>query len=838
MSRYGLDYYGIGYYGSDNPIKFDATPFTAIPSDHGKILLNWTDPTGEWSALKIVRNSYGFPVTPWDGDVVVEVYNGSDPLLYEDADLKTGAFYYYSIFVFGLVQYAWINAGNAIGLSVKDWGNTDKLYDYLPEIYKITQPYSASSDWYNPDLYSFLKNFGFELDYEQTLIYLLNEKYDTQKVSGVLVPTMMNQFGQTYEPAIGLQQNRIILRDAVTLTKQKGSKDGLIAFIRDFTSWGVPVPIAGTPNPSVNGITVGHNLMLDYNDSSFEESNGHWVSTDNTAQLDNLQSYNIESVSVTSNVATLVIGPNNYDVGNSIYISGMALPLFNSTSPIALTSVDQNSSISFSLTTADVPNTSGFNPSTQTYGKVTPSPIPWVEPTTPALFPNKTNGVFSVYNTSSSAQTINTYCGDDSPITKGIPVTTGNHYTFSIYLAKGSTTRNVTAKIKWFNRFGTYISTSSGSSVSNSLTEFSSTKRPSVSDTAPSGAAYACPGVSIASVGGSATNEHHYFDAAQFEQASSATDFDEARQLHIVLRANRINELINPHFASSAAPWAATNATKSVVSTEIEPHAELYTILSGSISSGTATITLNHPHEYQIGSSVVISGVTGTHASDYNGTRVLTGVTLNTVSYAVSASDSTISSGSLWIAGNTLKITSTSANVVISSWDGSTTSELMDIYYPDTSYTFSVYAKALTASESIIARISWYDSSHTLINHDDGTATPVTTSTWARPYVTATAPATAAYATVEVLWTTTSGNILLLDASLFENAGLVLEYFDGSRGPATSNDLLWEGGVVNGSRSHLYKNRIPVQTRLYTNTLNEQLPLGSTAAIYIAQPKT
>ena len=200
MSRYGIDYYGLGYYGSDNPIKFDATPFTATPSKQGQITLNWTDPSGSWSKLVLVRNPYGFPVDAWDGVQLLTVYNGSDPVIYVDEQgLNQGSFYYYSIFVFNTVQYSWVNAGNAFALCVKDCGNTEKLYNYLPEIYKITQPYTATSDWDNPALYDFLSNFGFELDYEQTLTDLLTNKYDIQKVSGVLIPTMMNQFGLTYE---------------------------------------------------------------------------------------------------------------------------------------------------------------------------------------------------------------------------------------------------------------------------------------------------------------------------------------------------------------------------------------------------------------------------------------------------------------------------------------------------------------------------------------------------------------------------------------------------------------------------------------------------------------
>ena len=70
MSRYGFDYYYIGYYGSDNPIKFDAAPFTALPSDHAEITLTWTTPSGNWSDLVVVRNQYGFPIDPYDGTQV------------------------------------------------------------------------------------------------------------------------------------------------------------------------------------------------------------------------------------------------------------------------------------------------------------------------------------------------------------------------------------------------------------------------------------------------------------------------------------------------------------------------------------------------------------------------------------------------------------------------------------------------------------------------------------------------------------------------------------------------------------------------------------------------
>jgi hypothetical protein len=846
MSRYGIDYYGLAYYGYDNPVTYDASPVVAKPWGHGSIRVTWNPPSGSWSRLLLVRNPYGYPTTPWDGTQVLTVYNGASVVGYIDSELTQGQYYYYSIFVYSLLQYSWVIAGQTMALSVKDYKNSDIMYSYLPDIYRISEPYTTTSDtWDNPALKSFLDNFGFELDYDQTMVGLLTNKYDIEKVNGLLVPTMMNQFGQTYEPSIGLQQNRRILRDAVTLNKQKGSKEGLVAFIKDFTGWPVPIPIAGTPNPSVNGITISHNIMLDYNDSSFEESIGHWVSVDGTADIDQLNTYNITSVSVSSGTATFVIGPHNYDSGNQVIIQGLPYPIFNSTSPVTLTATNQvTGTVSVSTSSADLSSITGYNQTTGTYGTLSPAPAPWVEPTAPTLFPNKASGILALYNTSTSAQTINAFCGDDYPITNGIPVTAGTTYTFSVYASSGNyTDRNVTAKIKWFDRFNNLLSTSSGSSVSDSAASgFTSSVRPYVSDAAPTGAYYACPGVSIASVGGSATNEHHYFDAAQFEASASPSAFDEARQLHVTLRANRINELKNPHFASPLTPWTTTGATATVITSFAEPNVETFTITSASITSNVATVNLNLTHSYQIGQTVVISNVTGPNASNYNGTRTITTVTSTSFTYNVTAGNSSVTSGTVFKTGNGMQLSATSTGtVVVKSWDSSTTAQLMGIYYPNTSYTFSVYVNPQTSSENVTLKISWYNSSHSLISTATSSSFACGAYAWSRPYITATAPATAAYAAVELDWTTAAtSDLLLLDEALFENNGLVLDYFDGTYGPGTVYDLLWEGGQsnANAARSHLYKNRFAIQTRLFGATLNAQAPMGTTIAVYLAQPQT
>jgi hypothetical protein len=187
-----------------------------------------------------------------------------------------------------------------------------------------------------------------------------------------------------------------------------------------------------------------------------------------------------------------------------------------------------------------------------------------------------------------------------------------------------------------------------------------------------------------------------------------------------------------------------------------------------------------------------------------------------------------------------MKLTGSGTTAVVAkSWDGSTNSQMINIYYPNTSYTFSSYIKTSITTETIILKINWYDLSHTLISSSTGLATSITASSWGRPYVTGTAPATAAYATAEIDWSTvSSGDIIYVDQILFENNGQVLDYFDGSNGLGDYRNFIWEGGVANGSRSHYYKNSFVTQTRLFGAILTAELPLGSTAAVYIAQPQT
>ena len=81
--------------------------------------------------------------------------------------------------------------------------------------------------------------------------------------------------------------------------------------------------------------------------------------------------------------------------------------------------------------------------------------------------------------------------------------------------------------------------------------------RVKITSTAPALAAFAVPVITISDT---TLAEIFYFDAAQFEQASDVTDFEEARVLKIKFLASRKNELSNPNFQTTSY-WTVLNGT-------------------------------------------------------------------------------------------------------------------------------------------------------------------------------------------------------------------------------------------------------------------------------------
>lgn len=678
MSRYGIDYYNAAYYGANTLSDFNAKPFLAIPYDYQSIRLTWVTPSGGWDYLRLVRNSYGFPITADDGDVLFEDGVASSRIVYIDKGqtpnnikLKPGHAYYYSIYVRETVHSTWQVAANTVGISVKDYNTLSNMYNSLPTILTSQVPYDASVEQSNDILYRFLKIFAVSLDLYKTQTENILNRYDITNLNGILIPILMRQFGMKYEPELGLKQSRVMLNNAIRLYKNKGSKLGLKEYVKAYAGYD-------------STVVMGKNLMLDQNDSSFEQTIGSWASISNATLARHL---------------------------------------------------------------------------------ATDSPIitPYAESTAQSDFPNLQKATLQV--TASSAGTVEIALSGDTALHYGIPVSASTAYTFSGYAQAGATARSITGLIAWYDNTGTLISTSTaGTGVSDTAGSWS---RFTKTATSPSNAYFAVPHIRYASA---ALSEVHYFDALQFEAGSSATTFQEARQIKITLIATRINQLLNPNFETNTNHWTVTNGTKVLTTSE-----------------------------------------TG---------------------------ESVEPSGSVNISGGSMEIYANAAGLV------TLASDSMSVF-ANNDYTFSVYcaaAELVGDSKVVTPYISWYNSSNVLISTVNGTAVTAI-NTFVRPFVTSTAPSSAATAVVGIKWTATgvggelTGNEITVDAALFEKSSFVLSYFDGSNGVANLSDLFWEGGSVNNGRSHYYLNRFAVQSRL-VKTIPDWITLGSTFELFLAQPGT
>lgn len=664
MSRYGIDYYGAAYYGANTLVDFNASPFKAIPYNYASIQLSWTTPTGSWDYMRLVRNSSGFPVAADDGDILFEDANGDSRTFYLDEGqipnnigLKQGLPYYYTIFVRETTYSTWQQAGIAIGVSVKDYNTAVNMYNYLPIILSSQIPHDTSVEQDNDVLKRFLQLFGLNLDLYKTMAENVHNRFDISTLNGLLIPVFMREWGLKYEPELGLKQSRIYLRNATRLYQTKGSKLGLEEYVKAYGGFD-------------NTITMGKNLMLDYNDSSFEESIGSWANVSNTTLVRN--------------------------------------------------------------TTVD----------------------PYYEVLSQSNFPNKQEGVLQITATA-SADSIFSLSGVTAR-QYGIPVSQSTAYTFSAYSLANSSTRSVSSTISWYDRDGVLISTESyGTGVTNNTSTWSRSVKTA---TSPSNAYFAVPTIKVAST---AAGEIHYFDALQFEQASSSTFFQDARQIQIVLKATRINELLNPNFEDSTDYW--------------------------NVDNGTFVLTTSEGYE-----------PSGDYAAPISGGAVEV--------YALAAGDVTVTSDPMAVASGN-------------------------------DYTFSIYASSLvdgTTYDGTVS-ISWYDSSETLISTETSDTFTISPA-YSRPSVTSAAPNNAVTAVVGFTWTADAvDNEIGLDAALFEQSSFVNSFFDGSNGVASLTDLFWEGSVTNGARSHYYRNRFAVQSRLI-DTIPDWITLGSTFELLFAQP--
>lgn len=180
-------------------------------------------------------------------------------------NLTEGEFYYYTVWVRATIDGTWRRAADTTGLIVKQYDYGDRLYELIPGVYRDKDYDTTERALYGEGpLKRFLGIFGFQLDHIRTELESLKWVNNPDKVSGGLLPLMAKQWGFGYEQELGMRLARMQIRNASHIYRYKGTRLGIEAVVSTLTGWA----------PTVS---VGTNLMLDQNDSSFVQGLGRWT---------------------------------------------------------------------------------------------------------------------------------------------------------------------------------------------------------------------------------------------------------------------------------------------------------------------------------------------------------------------------------------------------------------------------------------------------------------------------------------------------------------------------------------------------------------------------------
>lgn len=285
MSKgYGIDFYGIPFYGYEQPVDYSVGAITVTQTDYTHLTLSW-QPINitAWKSLIITKSIYGYVNTPDDGTIVATITPAIPYTSFSDADLETGKLYYYSFFIsLDVASYdnataytqnqvvknnnlywralqnttgnipvagstfwtnvaynpVWYPAGFAAGLTVKNIGYTPKLYARTPQPYKV-----ANSDIFantivdNQPLYNYLSLMGYHLDMTKTEYDLYLNSSNADVISVTSLDILGKQLGFNTDYLSSPQSRRQRVKNAASNYRLKGTKQGIHNLVADITGW-------------------------------------------------------------------------------------------------------------------------------------------------------------------------------------------------------------------------------------------------------------------------------------------------------------------------------------------------------------------------------------------------------------------------------------------------------------------------------------------------------------------------------------------------------------------------------------------------------------------------
>lgn len=277
MARYSFATYGtsgLKYGQLENNRAYYNASLVARSLTYQYVYLYWssvlTDPGKEITPgvaatvthWKLVRNYSGASDDPYDGTTVDSGTISNYRTTAIDGPLEPNTQVTYSLWIFDGVD--WINCGNASTVVVSESLTPTllKVEKWLPAAWLNVSGDEVGEPEDNP-LTQVLSGYSYAYDKLRAEANLLSSSMDYRYTPIQLLRNKIEERGFSYEPVLGDVYHRSIYRVSEKTNATKGTKQAIASYVTALTHW-------------VPEIKMGKNLMLDYNDSSFEESIGRW----------------------------------------------------------------------------------------------------------------------------------------------------------------------------------------------------------------------------------------------------------------------------------------------------------------------------------------------------------------------------------------------------------------------------------------------------------------------------------------------------------------------------------------------------------------------------------
>lgn len=275
------------------PPGYNIAPFTAIAVDYSTIFLSWTQPQGPFIDFRILRSRYGFPVDENDGAILSDSSTNISGNQWYDTEVIPGTMHYYGIYI--LLDLSdggpsWYRAGLVACLAIGNtYDSTNWMLDKLPEYFKIVGDESdltTSDATNNVYLDQFMSVLGWGADYFKTYLALAAQANNPKIIPVNWLESLAGTLGAPFYADISQATTRDAIANYSTLVKERGTLEGIEAFITQFTGWGAD-------------IRIGYNLMLEDDQSHFTDPTYQTWSANvsyNSGEIVNYNLYNFISL--------------------------------------------------------------------------------------------------------------------------------------------------------------------------------------------------------------------------------------------------------------------------------------------------------------------------------------------------------------------------------------------------------------------------------------------------------------------------------------------------------------------------------------------------------------